>query len=577
MHLAPVVLAAASLLSIRPPVTGGLHVQGNKLIDATGRELVLQGTEAPIDLGLDYAGTMFSTIRQRWNMNMVRLPISVTRAERDPGYPALVKEMVRRANECELFVLFVAVEEDAELPTQRTLAFWSKWAAYFKDSPLVGFDLFGEPEPDDVPGYRENIRSATDWAFWRNGGKNTEGQTIVGMQALASAIRATGARQPIVAMFYDDAALGEGFEPRWQLDDANVIYEVCPMNRFHATDAARDRTFGFLVSRVPLMASNWDPELDEDGEECRSVPREGAALEALIRSHMDYFDARSISWSASSFNPGKLIHGLNAMEPTELGVANACGVTGPVQGVGMTVQLHQWSMTKENFVTVGAGAGSIEIPAGGIAIGYAVIVDTPELATTLPLPTTLAGVSVRITDAAGVSRLAPLLYAGTGSINFLVDESTAEGMATTKLLRNGAPGLEPEGFIMVSRVAPGFFSATMNARGPAVGVVAYRWFTKSLYECDDVATCRTIPVDVAPDGSTQIFLYGTGFRNATEPLRATIGGHHVHIAEAGPQPDVSYNDRLVLQIGPELAGLGEEDLVFWAGSRVSNVVRINLR
>ena len=60
-------------------------------------------------------------------------------------------------------------------------------------------------------------------------------------------------------------------------------------------------------------------------------------------------------------------------------------------------------------------------------------------------------------------------------------------------------------------------------------------------------------------------------------MRATFGGHHVHIGDAGPQPDLAYNDRLILQIGAELAGLGEEDLVFWAGPLVSNVVRIRLR
>ena len=157
MQLLPVVLAASSVLSIRPAVTGGLHVDGNKLIDGSGRELLLQGTEAPIDLGLDYGGTMFSTIRQRWNMNMVRLPVSVTRSERDPAYILLVSALARRANQSELFVTLVAMEEGAALPTQRALAFWTKWAAHFKDSPLVAFDLFGEPEADFVPGHREGV------------------------------------------------------------------------------------------------------------------------------------------------------------------------------------------------------------------------------------------------------------------------------------------------------------------------------------------------------------------------------------------------------------------------------------
>ena len=117
----------------------------------------------------------------------------------------------------------------------------------------------------------------------------------------------------------------------------------------------------------------------------------------------------------------------------------------------------------------------------------------------------------------------------------------------------------------------------MNARGPAVGIAVEGDTSHPLSQCDDVSTCRTIPARVAPDGSTRLHLYGSGFRHAgAAPLRATIGGQHVHIVEAGPQPDVAHNDRLVLQLRPELARLGEEDLVFWAGPRVANVVRIRL-
>ena len=159
MRLAAAILVTSSIgfaqLAIRPAVTGGLRVEANKLIDGSGRQLLLQGTEAPIDLDLDYAGTMFSTIRQRWNMNMVRLPVSVDRSD---------------ANQSQLFVILVAVEADAALPTQRTLAFWTKWAAHFKSSPSVGFDLFAEPEPDFVPGHRQGTRTESDGRHHRHAG-----------------------------------------------------------------------------------------------------------------------------------------------------------------------------------------------------------------------------------------------------------------------------------------------------------------------------------------------------------------------------------------------------------------------
>ena len=561
--------AAGAELRVRPKVEGGLRVAGHQLVDRTGRTILLQASQTPLDLPIAFAGTMFSTLRQRWNMNAVRLAVSVDRSERDAGYLLEVAEMVRRANQAELFVILAPREADEPpLPTMRTLAFWKKWAAFFRDWPLAGFALFSETNARGIPGHRPGIRREADWRAWQ-----------AAMQPVAEAIRATGARQPIFAMAFEDDLLLEGFAERWFLGVPDVVYEICPMSRAHATDAARDRAFGFLAGRVPLMAVGWDPELDRAGsEECVSMPRAPREAARVVRSHMEYFDAHAISWSASSFTPGKLIFSLVSMEPTELYKEVECGAAEhPAQGIGLEVQLHQWGMTAENLISVSAGAGAIEIAQGGIGIGYALVTATPEAASGWPLPAALGGVSLRITDAAGVARLAPLLYAGTGSINFLVDAATAPGLARTELVRaSGEPG--PAGSVVVSPVAPGLFSATMNARGPVVGVAVQKatGVATPLFVCGELPDCRTVPVELAPDGSTELHLYGTGFRGASE-LRATIGGRHVHIAEAGPQPGVPYNDRLVLVLRPELAGMGEEDLVFWADSRVSNVVRVRLQ
>ncbi len=339
----------------------------------------------------------------------------------------------------------------------------------------------------------------------------------------------------ILAMLFDDDLLGEGFGDPWLLKDPNIAYEVCPNNRAHATDAARDRAFGRLATRVPLFAMDWDPELAEDSPDCHALPRDPKAVSALIRSQMTYFDAHQISWSASSFTPGKLIYSLDSMEPTEITLPPACGPQGAaVNGAGMDVQLHRWGMTRENFITVGAGAGSIEIPQGGIAIGYAEITDHPEAANESPLPTTLGGVRVRITDAAGVERWAPLFYAGIGSVNFLIDPETAVGTARLELVRtDGRPTME--GSVIVSRIAPGFFTATMNARGPVIGQATIDDQVTPLSECD-AAGCRTLPVT-----GTKVRLFGTGFRQAGE-VRALVGNLPVKIVSYGPQVDYSYND-----------------------------------
>lgn len=368
LTIALLAIELAAQPALLPVVQGPLRVSGNRLLDAGGSPFTLLGTSVPEDLPLDYAGTMFSTIRQRFNMNAVRLPVKVDSALADPAYLPRVAELVRRANELEL-VAILAAEDDQ--PTARTVEFWRKCATYFRDSPRVAFDLFSEPDPRWVPGHREGQRGTKDWEFWLAGGVSAEGRQLVGMQSLVDAVRGTGARQLILAMLFDDDLLGEGFGEPWLLRDSNTAYQVCPNNRAHATDATRDRAFGVLARRVPVLAMDWDPKLHEDSPDCHALPRDPQAVAALLRSQMTYFDVNQISWLASSFAPGKLIHGLDAMEPTEITLPPACGAPAlALNGAGLEVQLHRWGMTRDNFITVGAGAGSIEIPQGGIAIGF---------------------------------------------------------------------------------------------------------------------------------------------------------------------------------------------------------------
>ena len=75
--LAMALLGQTTLLRV---VKGPVRVVGNQLIDATGSLFTLRGTAVPEDLPLAYAGTMFSTIRQRFNINSVRVPVNVDSA-----------------------------------------------------------------------------------------------------------------------------------------------------------------------------------------------------------------------------------------------------------------------------------------------------------------------------------------------------------------------------------------------------------------------------------------------------------------------------------------------------------------
>lgn len=57
-----------------------------------------------------------------------------------------------------------------------------------------------------------------------------------------------------------------------------------------------------------------------------------------------------------------------------------------------------------------------------------------DVAGSLPLSTTLEGLSVSVTDSAKVQRMAPLFYVSPNQINFVVPDGTASGMATVTIM-----------------------------------------------------------------------------------------------------------------------------------------------
>src|SRR5260370_24334219 len=57
-----------------------------------------------------------------------------------------------------------------------------------------------------------------------------------------------------------------------------------------------------------------------------------------------------------------------------------------------------------------------------------------EAAHSLPLTTTLGGVSVSVMDSAKVSRMAPLFYVSPNQINFVAPAATATRMATVTIM-----------------------------------------------------------------------------------------------------------------------------------------------
>ena len=207
-----------------------------------------------------------------------------------------------------------------------------------------------------------------------------------------------------------------------------------------------------------------------------------------------------------------------------------------------------------------------------------------QVGSTVPLPTTLAGTTVRLRDSAGIDRLAPLFFVSTGQINYLVPPAVAIGPATITIA-NGA-GAASALAAQIAPVAPGLFSANANGQGIAAAV-ALRVKANGAQTYEPVATFDAIanrfvplPIDLGPEGDqVYLLLYGTGLRGRQDLSTVTIriGGTTVAPLYAGPQGDLVGLDQVNLLLPRSLAGRGLVDIILSADQKNANVVQIQVR
>ncbi|MDX2034932.1 MAG: FG-GAP-like repeat-containing protein [Blastocatellia bacterium] len=207
-----------------------------------------------------------------------------------------------------------------------------------------------------------------------------------------------------------------------------------------------------------------------------------------------------------------------------------------------------------------------------------------QLGSTVPLPTSLAGTTVRVRDSAGVDRLAPLFFVSTGQINYLVPPAVAPGPATITIT-NGA-GAASALATQFAPVAPGLFSANANGQGVAAAV-ALRVKASGAQTFESIATFDAtanrfvpLPIDLGPEGDqVYLLLYGTGLRNRRDLSTVTvrIGGFAPSLLYAGPQGDLVGLDQVNLLLPRSLAGRGLVDITLSADQRNANVVQIQVK
>jgi endoglucanase len=206
---------------------------------------------------------------------------------------------------------------------------------------------------------------------------------------------------------------------------------------------------------------------------------------------------------------------------------------------------------------------------GELVAGYgnATLATGTGPATQLPLPTTLQGAQVQLTDSAGNVSLAPLLYVSPAQIDYQIPSGVAAGLVTVAVL-NGTATVA-SGVLEVESTAPTIFTANEQGTGVPAALIQ-RVHPDGTYDYEGVAS----PIAFNGD-SLYLLLYGTGFDGAsTSGTTVTIGGTSTTVTYSGPAPGFSGEDQIDAQLPGSLAGAGSVTVTVTINGAAANAVTI---
>jgi aryl-phospho-beta-D-glucosidase BglC (GH1 family) len=309
------VLGQQSTLAAPP----ALHTVGNKLADTKGSTVRLQGVNVP-SLDWDPAGERvlesIDVALTNWNANIIRIPLTQDfwfgyhKGQKstltESSYQKLVDAVVSRISAANKYVLLDLHWSDGgvwgshvgqhAMPDDNSVLFWKSVAKRFANNPAVLFDLYNEPH--DV-----------SWDVWKNGGAVEErnddparGKHLMyhtpGMQALVDTVRATGAKNIVVAGGLDWAYDLRGIVAGSALTERGgngIMYAT------HIYPWKKDWDVNVTPAAVkyPVFVGEVGTKPWHEGEPAH----ENVYTEAWAPDVIKYIQKHNLSWTAWSFHP----------------------------------------------------------------------------------------------------------------------------------------------------------------------------------------------------------------------------------------------------------------------------------
>ncbi|MBV8846627.1 MAG: hypothetical protein JO307_27795 [Bryobacterales bacterium] len=263
------------------------------------------------------------------------------------------------------------------------------------------------------------------------------------------------------------------------------------------------------------------------------------------------------------------------------------GGSGVIESAGIDYILPYWMGRALGVLSAptvqSAAAASAMVAPDSIASMYGSNLANTTAQASLPLTTNLGGITLNVTDAAGQTRAAPLIYVSPGQINFVVPSGTAAGAGSVTV--GGRLGAGPTATATVQNVAPTLFSAdgtgTGVAAASAIQVQAANPQLQgpvTVYQCT-ASGCASVPIRLGVDTPIYLSLYGTGIRNRSSlsNVQVTINGIAVPVLYAGPQPDFPGLDQVNVALTLQLRGAGESNVVLTVDGQPANTVTVNVQ
>jgi hypothetical protein len=288
-----------------PPPSGGLHVSGNRLLDANNNVVRLHGVNFS---GTEYAciqgwgvfdgpsdDTAVAAIRS-WNANVVHIGLNEDCVLGINGAPAAysgsnyMNAIVAYVNRVHAHGMYAevslmwaapgtkqALDHPQILDADHAGAAWTAIANAFKGDPKTFFGLQSEPH-------------GITWACWKNGGSSCSvGYTALGMQGALDAIRSTGATNVVTASGIDYANnLSQWLanKPADSLNQLAAEAHVYGGNSCSSTSCF-DANYAPVAASVPVVWGETGETFD--GSSCGSTN---------IATFMNWADAHNVGYEA---------------------------------------------------------------------------------------------------------------------------------------------------------------------------------------------------------------------------------------------------------------------------------------